>query len=63
MYDEALDAVKPLTETQQERTYPLADYLRALQNAGFEKIEVTDDFGHEPVGPESTRWFFHARQK
>ena len=63
MYDEALDAYKPLTETHKERTYPLADYLRALQNAGFEKIEVTADFGNEPVGPESTRWFFHAHKK
>ena len=63
MYDEALDAYKPLTETHKERTYPLADYLRALQNAGFEKIEVTADFGNKPVGPESTRWFFHARKK
>ncbi|WP_424320552.1 class I SAM-dependent DNA methyltransferase [Lacticaseibacillus chiayiensis] len=63
IYDEGLDAYKPLTETHKERTYPLEDYLAALQATGFEKIEVTADFCMQPVSAKSTRWFFHAKKR
>ena len=63
LYDEGLDAYKPLTETHKERTYPINDYLDALTASGFEKIEVTADFGRQPIQADSTRWFFHAKKK
>lgn len=63
IYDEDLDAYKPLTETHKERTYPLEDYLAALQATGFEKVEVTADFGTQPVSAKSTRWFFHVKKR
>jgi len=62
IYDEKLDAYKPLIETHKERTYPVADYVAALTAAGFKDIEVTADFGQTDVNPESTRWFFHAKK-
>ncbi|MFD1393660.1 class I SAM-dependent DNA methyltransferase [Lacticaseibacillus jixianensis] len=62
VYDEKLDAYHPLIETHKERTYPLADFKRALVAAGFTDVEVTADFGRGPVQPDSTRWFFHAKK-
>jgi len=62
IYDEKLDAYKPLIETHKERTYPVNDYVTALKEAGFTDIEVTADFGTAEVTPESTRWFFHAKK-
>ncbi|WP_179395784.1 class I SAM-dependent DNA methyltransferase [Lacticaseibacillus absianus] len=62
VYDAKLDAYHPLIETHHERTYPVADFKRALVAAGFQDIEVTADFGRGPVTPTSTRWFFHAKK-
>lgn len=62
VYDEKLDAYHPLIETHKERTYPLEDFTGALAGAGFTDIEVTADFGKQPVQPKSTRWFFHAKK-
>ena len=62
VYDEAIDAYHPLTETHHERTYPLADYEAALTAAGFELTGVTADFGHHAVRADSVRWFFEAKR-
>ncbi|KRM72863.1 class I SAM-dependent DNA methyltransferase [Lacticaseibacillus brantae] len=62
IYDEKLDAYKPLIETHKERTYPVAEYVNALTAAGFTSIEVTANFGTTDVTPDSTRWFFHAKK-
>lgn len=62
VYDEKLDAYHPMIETHKERTYPLAAFKQALATAGFDHIEVTADFGKQAVGPQSTRWFFHAKK-
>ncbi|SFB84555.1 Methyltransferase domain-containing protein [Alkalibacterium subtropicum] len=44
-------------ETHKERTYPLDMYKKLLQEAGFQKIEVSADFTEE-VKTDSKRWFF-----
>lgn len=62
LYDEKIDAYKPLIETHKERTYPVEVYKQALVEAGFNSIEVTSDFGNEPVTDTSVRWFFHAKK-
>lgn len=49
-------------ETHFERTYALADYQAALTAAGFEDIQVTADFGRQPVDETTTRWFFAAKR-
>lgn len=48
-------------ETHFERTYPLAQWQRALAKAGF-KVAVSADFGRQPVGPQTTRWFFDCQK-
>lgn len=62
VYDEAIDAYHPMIETHHERTYPVADWLKALAAAGFSDVSVTADFGQNPVQETSTRWFFHAKR-
>lgn len=58
VYNEDIDAYKPLIEQHKERTYPIADFVAALTNAGFTDIQVTADFGRGAVQDDSTRWFF-----
>lgn len=58
VYEEDLDAYKPLIEQHKERTYPISDFRQALTDAGFTDIEVTAEFGTADVAPDSTRWFF-----
>ncbi len=47
-------------ELHQERTYPVKDYLRMLENAGFSKVEVYSDFTDEKPHEETKRLFFVA---
>lgn len=60
IYQEDIDAYKPLIETHKERTYPVADYEAALAASGFTDIQVSADFGKSAVKQDSTRWFFSA---
>lgn len=46
-------------ELHKERTYPLAIYLQALEQAGFEKIEYFSDF-KDSFEENGDRWFFKA---
>ena len=50
-------------ELHQERTYPLENYLRMLENSGFAKVEVFADFTDETPNEESRRWFFVAQKE
>lgn len=63
VYDEKLDAYHPLSETHYERTYPVADYERALAQAGFDLVSVSADFGASDDLTHATRWFFHAKKR
>lgn len=47
-----------LEELHHERTYELDVYLKALENAGFESVRVSADFGREEPDERTTRWFF-----
>lgn len=58
VYHEDIDAYKPLIEQHKERTYPVADFVAALTQAGFVDIQVSADFGRSAVADDSTRWFF-----
>lgn len=49
-------------ELHQERTYPVADFLRMLENAGFTKVEVFGDFTDEAPTKECKRVFFVAHK-
>lgn len=62
VYDEKLDAYHPMIETHKERTYSLEAFKQALASAGFVQVEVTAEFGEQPVTDKSTRWFFHAKK-
>lgn len=48
-------------ELHKERTYPIETYRVMLKQAGFQKIEVTADFGEKITG-KNTRWFFKAQK-
>lgn len=48
-------------ELHRERTYPLAEYKKMLEDVGFKNIEVSADFG-EKVVDTSKRWFFKAEK-
>ncbi|WP_155286746.1 class I SAM-dependent DNA methyltransferase [Lacticaseibacillus zhaodongensis] len=60
IYREDIDAYKPLIETHKERTYPINDFVAALEATGFTNVEVSADFGKSTVKDDSTRWFFSA---
>lgn len=49
-------------ETHFERSYPLEELQAALQQAGFQRVKVTADFGRQEVTPETTRWFFECQK-
>lgn len=48
-------------ELHKERTYPIETYQDMLRNVGFQKIDVSADFGEDITG-ENTRWFFKAQK-
>lgn len=50
------------TEYHLERTYSLDVYKQLLQEAGFNTISVTADFGDSEVSSDSKRWFFYCRK-
>lgn len=52
-----------VTELHHERTYPLADYRQALQEAGLTLKRVSADFGAAEVAPDTTRWFFEVTRE
>ncbi|GGI64595.1 MULTISPECIES: class I SAM-dependent DNA methyltransferase [Enterococcus] len=45
-------------ELHAERTYPLAQYLSMLENAGFQSVETYADFIDIEPNEKSRRWFF-----
>lgn len=47
-------------EVHQERTYPIAEYLKLLHK--FSKVEVYADFQDEKPDDESLRWFFVCKK-
>lgn len=47
-----------LSEYHYERTYPLDVYVKLLKKAGFDRIDVSADFGQSSVKKNSVRWFF-----
>jgi ubiquinone/menaquinone biosynthesis C-methylase UbiE len=63
IYNEDIDAYKPLIEQHKERTYPIADFKAALTDCGFTDVQVSADFGRSAVQDDSTRWFFSAVKK
>ncbi|HJA47116.1 MAG TPA: class I SAM-dependent methyltransferase [Candidatus Limosilactobacillus excrementigallinarum] len=51
-----------LAETHFERSYPLQLVVKALQQTGFKRIEVSSDFGHGKLNAQTTRWFFKCQK-
>jgi ubiquinone/menaquinone biosynthesis C-methylase UbiE len=49
-------------ELHQECTYSLLNYLRMLENAGFETVEAYADFTDEAPTETSQRWFFVCKK-
>ncbi|WP_167753790.1 MULTISPECIES: class I SAM-dependent methyltransferase [unclassified Granulicatella] len=45
-------------EIHYQRTYPLELYIQWLKQVGFQRIEVTADFGQSDITDQTTRWFF-----
>lgn len=45
-------------EIHEERTYPLAEYVRMLENAGFSSVACYADFIDSEPNEKSRRWFF-----
>ena len=60
VWDEQLGGYQELNELHHERTYPMADFVAALEAVGFKQIKVSADFGQEAVQDDSVRWFFSA---
>lgn len=60
VWDEQLGGYQELNELHHERTYPMADFVAALEAEGFKQIKVSADFGQETVQDDSVRWFFSA---
>lgn len=47
-------------ELHQERTYELKAYQQMLQDAGFNSVTVTTDFGNRGYKQQVKRWFFEC---
>lgn len=62
IWDEAIKGYQALEELHHERTYSVETYRKALKTAGFTDIQVTSEFGTEPVTETSTRDFFKCRK-
>lgn len=60
IWDNEIDGYQELNELHHERTYPVVDYVAALEAAGFKNVSVSADFGQEAVQEDSVRWFFSA---
>ena len=62
MYDEEGDAYLRFDEDHDQRTYPVEDYLKWLDESGFECLEVLGDFRESPLDT-AERIFFVCRMK
>ncbi|MFT8917925.1 MAG: class I SAM-dependent methyltransferase [Oenococcus sp.] len=62
IYDERLDAFKLVREVHHEQAFPLTDYTQMLKQTGFVNIQISADFGRQPVGPGTARAFFSAEK-
>lgn len=60
VWDDQLNGYQELNELHHERTYPLADFVQALEAVGFKQVQVSADFGQSTVQSDSVRWFFSA---
>lgn len=49
-------------ELHEERTYPLEEYGKMLENSGFSEVKVFSDFTDEVPNEKSRRWFFVCRK-
>lgn len=49
-------------ETHFERTYPLEEYIKMLENVGFSSVQTFADFGKSDIQTDTTRWFFVVRK-
>ncbi|HJE44705.1 class I SAM-dependent DNA methyltransferase [Levilactobacillus namurensis] len=63
IHDVTDDAYHKVTELHHERTYALADYQQALQQAGLTLKRVSADFGERDIDDQTTRWFFEATRE
>lgn len=62
IWDEAISGYQALEELHHERTYSVETYRKALKAAGFTDIQVTSEFGTQPVTETSTRYFFKCKK-
>ncbi|KZT82081.1 class I SAM-dependent DNA methyltransferase [Lactiplantibacillus plantarum] len=62
IYNDDKQAFDEVSELHQEQTYVLADYQQALQEAGFNHVTVSADFGRQQPDDQTTRWFFKCRK-
>ncbi len=62
MYDEQTDAYVRFDEDHDQRTYPVEDYVKWLDESGFECLEIAGDFRQASVD-EAERIFFVCRMK
>lgn len=49
-------------ELHRERTYSIENYLRMLESAGFDQVQVCADFEDSEPTEESKRWFFVCKK-
>ncbi|WP_059171207.1 class I SAM-dependent methyltransferase [Bacillus sp. FJAT-27445] len=50
-------------ELHYQRTYPIEEYSKLLEESGFEIASITADFSNTAPSPESERIFFIARKR
>ena len=51
-----------IDEVHEQRTFPVNAYIRWLEEAQFEQIEVTTDFGKNKFDKHAERIFFYAKK-
>lgn len=49
-------------ELHRERTYSIENYLRMLESAGFDQVQVCADFEDDEPTEKSKRWFFVCKK-
>lgn len=62
IWNEKEDGYDRIEELHYERTYELDVYLKALKNAGFNRVKVSADFGKSKPNEQTTRWFFACQK-
>lgn len=60
IYDEKIDGYKVVREIHHEQTFNVDTYKKLLSEVGFNKIEISAEYGHQKPTEQTDRLFFEV---